>query len=451
MEEGRTMAERGARGARTRTARGARAAERVDLQLGRFAPDGTIPVEVAGRRVVVEGGIPTETARVALHGHGARWRGEVVSVLHPAPERTTPRCPVIDRCGGCEWQHLTQEGQLKHKAAIVRRLLAGQRLPTRIDETVPMPGPWGYRVRAQIALGAQAGFRERRAKRIVRLTTCPVAHPVISRLLEQLNRLLKLGELPVYGGRLLLHAQVVGSEADRGLQLLLEGVDGLTLEAELVRDTAAALASQRGVTHVAFRDSLGETQTLHGDLFAPVQVGAWTYLLPAGSFFQSNLVLLPRLLDRVRTLADLTGNETVADIYGGIGLFGLALSDAARHITVIEIDPLATEAGRRTAAQWGRENVRFVAAPAEVAVFDLPALDRVVVDPPRTGLDRRVVDVLIEREPASIVYVSCNPATFARDAAAFVRAGYMLEHLSLWDFYPHTVHVEVLARLTRTS
>ena len=95
------------------------------------------------------------------------------------------------------------------------------------------------------------------------------------------------------------------------------------------------------------------------------------------------------------------------------------------------------------------DHVTFVAAPAEEAISSLPEVDRVIVDPPRTGLDRQVVETLIERAPEIIVYVSCNPATFARDAAQFIRAGYAIEHFSLWDFYPQTVHAETVAKLVR--
>src|SRR5690606_39767237 len=127
-----------------------------------------------------------------------------------------------------------------------------QRLPTRIDEVVPMPDPWRYRVRAQIVLGVQAGFRERRPKRLVRPTTCPVVHPLIDWLLDQLNRLLRLGQIPDFRGRLLLHAQVVGPEDDRQLQLLFEGVDGLTLnDPEPLRETVEALAGLRHVSAIA--------------------------------------------------------------------------------------------------------------------------------------------------------------------------------------------------------
>ncbi|MGA7670074.1 MAG: 23S rRNA (uracil(1939)-C(5))-methyltransferase RlmD [Nitrolancea sp.] len=430
----------------------ARRHERVDVQLPRFDSDGTITVQVGGRSVAVSSGIPTETVRLALNGSGKHWRGDVIAVLDRAAERDTPRCPVVDSCGGCEWQHLNHEGQLKHKAAIVRRLMAAKRLPTRIDEIVPMPDPWSYRVRAQIALGASAGFREIRSKRIVRLLGCPVVHPAIDWLLEQLNRLLKLNELPDFGGKLIVHAQVVGQASDRRLQLLLEGVDGHRIEsADQLRETADVLSQLERVESICVRDTHGEIEALYGELFTEIEIGGRTYTVPAGSFFQSNFQLLPKLLDRVRELATLDGSQRVADIYGGIGLLGLSIADQAASLTIIEIDELATEAGERTAQNWGLNNVSFMSASAEEAILSLPEVDRVIVDPPRTGLDRQVVDTLIQRAPPIIVYVSCNPATFARDAAHFVRAGYSIEHFSLWDFYPQTVHVETVAKLVRST
>ncbi len=424
--------------------------ERLDVQLPRFNSDGTITVNAGGRSIVVESGIPTETVRLSLSGSGKHWRGDVVAVLDPAEERVAPRCPVVDQCGGCEWQHLNHAGQLKQKAAIVRRLLSSQRLATRIDEIVPMPDPWNYRVRAQIAMGSEAGFRELRSKRIVRLINCPVVHPRISWLLDQLNRLLKLNDLPDYGGKLILHAQVVGDSGDRRLQLMLEGVDGFSIERpDQVRDMASVLSALQYVESVCWTDVEGHVAALYGDVCSEVQVGSRRFVVPAGSFFQSNLQLLPKLLEHLRLLTALDGSQRVADIYGGIGLLGLSVADQAVSLTVIEIDELATDAGKRTAQLQGVNNVEFVAAPAEEAVFSLPPVQRVIVDPPRTGLDRRVVETLVDLGPEIIVYVSCNPATFARDAAQFTRAGYTLDHFSLWDFYPQTVHVECVGRLVR--
>lgn len=438
------------RGAPARAGTKEHASERADARLGRFDPDGTIPLEVTGRRTSVEGGIPNETVRLALTGRRDRPRAEVISVLDPSPERVTPRCRVVDECGGCEWQHLSQPGQLLHKAAIVRRLLSAQRLPTRIDAVHPMDDPWAYRIRAQIALGPEAGFRMRRSKQVVGLRACPVVHPAISRLLEELNRLIRLRELPDYRGRVLLHAQVVGSPAEPRLQLLLEGVDGLRLdECDATRQIAATLAGVRAVESVSVQLRPDEVVPLAGPELSWVALRGRELALPPGSFFQSNWSLLPALLDRALELAAVQPGEMAADIYGGVGLFGLFMAAAGARVTCVEIDPRAVAAAETTARSWGLEWFDVVAAPAEDAVADLPRLDLALVDPPRTGLDLTTVGALIERQVPRIVYVSCSPISYARDAAQLVRAGYTIQRYELFDFYPQTVHVEGLALLTR--
>lgn len=427
-------------------------AERTDARLGRYDSDGSITVALNGRRVRVEGGIPNETVRLAVSGRRDRPRAEIVSIIDPSPERVTPRCPVVAICGGCEWQHLSARGQLLHKAAIVRRLLAAQRLPTRIDAVHPMEPPWRYRIRAQIALGAESGFRLRHSKAIVGLRSCPVSHPVISRLLEDLNRLLRLRRLPDYRGRALLHAQVVGTPDMPGLQLLLEGVDGLRLgDDAATRDTADALMAVRGVASVAVRDGAGEIRQFAGPPLSPLRVLDRDLLLPPGSFFQSNWSLLPRLLHRALDLAGAGPGAVAADIYGGVGVFGLFLAERGADVTIVEIDPRAVVAARETARAWGLppERLSFVAAAAEEAVPLLPRLDVAVVDPPRTGLDARTLAALIDGGAPRIVYVSCSPVSYARDAAQLVRAGYSIEAYELYDFYPQTVHVEGLALFVR--
>jgi 23S rRNA (uracil1939-C5)-methyltransferase len=444
----------GRRGAPQRAGTKEHAVERVETQLGRFAADGGIDVELGGRRARVEGGIPTETVRLALTGRRDRPQASVISVLQAAPERATPRCPVVDVCGGCEWQHLTQDGQLKHKAAIVRRLLAAQRLQTRIDAIHPMPDPWGYRIRAQIALGPEAGFRMRRAKQIVGLRACPVVHPSIARLLEDLNRLLRLRQLPDYRGRALLHAQVVGDEATLRLQLLLEGVDGLRLapDAEL-RAVAETLLALRGVESVGVLGGSGDVVTLAGPELGWLRLRGRDLALPAGSFFQSNWSLLPALLERVLEMAAIQPGEVAADIYGGVGLFGLFMAAAGARVTSIEIDSHAVAAARLTADAWGLDErqIEFIAAPAEEAVPKLPRLDLALVDPPRTGLDQQTIGALIERAVPRLLYISCSPISYARDAGQLTRAGYRIERYELFDFYPQTVHVEGLAKFVRSS
>ena len=126
-----------------------------------------------------------------------------------------------------------------------------------------------------------------------------------------------------------------------------------------LRETADVLSQLERVESICVRDTHGEIEALYGELFTEIEIGGRTYTVPAGSFFQSNFQLLPKLLDRVRELATLDGSQRVADIYGGIGLLGLSIADQAASLTIIEIDELATEAGERTAQNWGLNNVSF--------------------------------------------------------------------------------------------
>jgi 23S rRNA (uracil1939-C5)-methyltransferase len=150
-------------------------------------------------------------------------------------------------------------------------------------------------------------------------------------------------------------------------------------------------------------------------------------------------------------LAAIQPGEVAADIYGGVGLFGLFMAVAGARVTSIEIDPRAVAAARLTAAAWGldAQQIEFVAAPAEEAVANLPRLDLALVDPPRTGLDQHTLGALLDRAVPRLLYVSCSPISYARDAGQLTRAGYRIERYELFDFYPQTVHVEGLALLTR--
>jgi 23S rRNA (uracil1939-C5)-methyltransferase len=190
---------------------------------------------------------------------------------------------------------------------------------------------------------------------------------------------------------------------------------------------------------------------VHGPLASPVVVAGRPYQLPAGSFFQTNLELVPRLLERVEELARPYRGGTIADLYCGVGLFALWLAQAhaGGSIVGVEVDPLAIEAAEATARDWGLANARFIARPAERAVGELPDLDAVIVDPPRSGLEEKLLRALIERGPRGFIYVSCEPATLARDLAILAEGGYTVHSVECFDFFPQTYHVESLAYLTK--
>ena len=325
-------------------------------------------------------------------------RGTLVRVLSPSPDRRKPPCPLYGRCGGCDFMHLSDEAQPRAKALLVQE--AFRRLgksEIALPEVVTGPA-WAYRARLQLHKdkpGAPSGFKARSSDLTVPVTSCPVAAPGFAELLASGGKDLKVGRT---------NAFALGSEA------FWEGRDSrVTLEIKGKR-LAAAL----------------------------------------DGFFQSNLTLLPALIDEVLSLLPSRG-ERVLDLYGGSGLFGAFLADGYETVVEVEQNPAALALARLNVLGPLHE---FHESTLEAWVARLPAqgpdLDAIVVDPPRLGLSPEVTTFL-SRTPAPVLaYVSCNPDTLARDAKNLQNAGWRMRSLKLIDFYPQTTHIEAVARFDRS-
>jgi 23S rRNA (uracil1939-C5)-methyltransferase len=312
-----------------------------------------------------------------------------------------------------------------------------------------MSDPWRYRSTASLAIGWEAGFRPRARRGILEIHDCLISHPLVGRFADCVNEHLRAGRLPNYHGRVWLDCTVVGAPARPRLQVLIQGIEGLTLETHPeLRDVAVALSKIEDVGSVAYRHRSGEAVALIGDLMDTVEIAGRPMYLPAGSFLQANLEMLPLVLERMRRVLAGHGYRRAADVYGGIGTFGLPLAWEVQHMTLVELDPLAVEAARWTAELWDVSNVEFVSRHAESAIAELPELDVAIVDPPRSGLGDVVTSVLASARVPLVLYVSCSPPSLARDLARLSSA-YRVETLDLFDFYPQTYHVEALVVLRR--
>lgn len=431
----------------------------AELLLGPFMPTGATAANYEGRVIPVERGIPGETARVTvttLKGRKGWTRGAVTEVIEAMPERIVAACPYFrdHDCGGCEWQHIDYDAQLAFKRGTVSELLAHAGVPREPDRVTGMSAPlslepWRYRHSAAIALAKGAGFRKRRRQTVVPIENCPISHPAISHLLATLNRWYTDSVYPDMRGKVWIEAKVVGTPDDPGLQLVLGGIGGMDLPARPeLHPLADALAALPDVVSVTYKHPSGETRAYHGPAASIVQVGGEPFMLPAGSFFQTNLALVPRLVERIESLTTLTADDTAADIYCGAGLFTMYLARRAGRVIGIEVDPAATAAAQETARLWGLTNITFHAGAAEKAMHVLPDLALALVDPPRSGLDDRVIHAIVAKRPQQFVYVSCNPVTLALDLAQFIAGGYTVRWLELFDFFPQTSHVETLVVLT---
>jgi len=355
-------------------------------------------VRDGGLVIFVPGALPGE---VILYRQGpvkkGFARGVLVKVVTPSPDRRTPPCTLFGRCGGCDLMHLSDEAQPRTKALLVQE--AFRRLGKKeiaLPEIVTGPA-WGYRSRIQLHKdrpGAPAGFKARASDHTVAIKACPVAAPGFATLLASGGANLPVGRT---------NAFAVGSEAYQ------EGRDArVTLE-------------------------------IAGKRLASALDG----------FFQSNLALLPALITEVLGALPAKGSR-VLDLYGGSGLFGAFLAD--RFDTVVEVEQ------NGAALALARLNVagplhEFYESTLEAWVARLPrvgpALDAIVVDPPRTGLSPEVLGFLGTGPAPVLAYVSCNPDTLARDTRSLEDRGWRLTHLKLFDFYPQTTHSEAVARFVR--
>jgi 23S rRNA (uracil1939-C5)-methyltransferase len=429
----------------------ARAPIRAELRLGGWAARGAAGADLDGSPVLIARGIPGERVEVAIDLRSRPRRGIVETVLEPSPDRVSAPCPFFHRgCGGCQWQHLSYQAQLAAKRETVNREMRRAGLSITVDAVHSMADPWRYRRTAAIALGWEAGFRPIGRRGIVQIDDCLIAHPLIGSLADQLNELLSVQSLPNYHGKLWLDCTVVGDEDSPALQVLIQGITGLTLESHPeLPEVANRIAGLNGVATVAFRHRSGQPVPLIGDLCSSIAVEGRSMFLPAGSFFQTNLEMLAVLLGAMRQALQDQGIGHLVDIYGGVGTFALNLADPARHVTLIELDSLAVEAARRTAGSRGLDNFDFVAAHAERALHELPDVDLAVVDPPRSGLGSVVTAALADKNVPTVFYVSCAPSSLATDLADLRALGYRVRSLELFDFYPQTYHVESFAILER--
>ena len=373
--------------------------------------------DAGGRVVFVAGGAPGDRVRARVTEHKRSFaRAELVQVLTPGA-RVTPPCPIVDRCGGCPWQHVTVEAQRAAKQAIVARALA--RSGAIVMPIAASEATLGYRTRARMsARDGAVGFAARRSHAVVDVEACLALDPALDLALQAARR--GLGRLIGEGGAL---AGLV-----RGGAVELAVTTGAGANRAQLAMAAAALEGRAGISRVTVDDAQA----------------------PAAGFAQANAVENERLRQLVREAARADGLR-VLELYAGDGNFTRDLGAVAAGGVAVEGDRAAVARLRAAVAEAGWT---VSAEPAERAVDRLARagerFDVVVLDPPRAGAIE-VVDGLARLAPARIVYVSCDPMTLQRDLAALARHGYVARTAWPVDMMPHTWHVEVVCLVERAT
>lgn len=406
--------------------------DEVEVTVEKLVAGGDGLARFEGAPIFVPRAAPGDRLRVRLTDRRPDYgRGEIVEVLEAGPGRRQPPCPFFERCGGCDLQHLEDGLQVRWKAAAVVETLAriaGLQPPE--DLRVISGDAWGWRLRTQLHVQPSGGpggrpavgYFERGSHDLVAVDRCPILVPELESLVPRLPALLAKSASAPNGaagpaggdGRALVPRRLDLAAGDGGEVTTAPRVEGLP----------------------------------HGEV--AVAVGRFTYRFDARCFFQGHRGLLPELVDAVVGPEE-EGGESAYDLYCGVGLFTLPLAARYRRVIGVEGDRLAVRFARRNAKRNGAGGVEIEGRAVESWIGLLPeGADRVVVDPPRTGLKGRVLEVLTRRAPKRITYVSCHPAALARDLKVLTQT-YEVESLTLADLFPQTGHMEAVVQLVRSS
>ncbi|HET6341102.1 MAG TPA: TRAM domain-containing protein, partial [Gemmatimonadota bacterium] len=424
----------------------------VEAEVESLAHGGEGVAHVDGRVVFVAGAVPGERILARIVEEHPRWaRARLEGILRPSPDRIEPRCPLHAECGGCGLQHVPSAVQRRAKAGAVADLLerVGGRRPPAPIVCEPPPREWAYRQRAVLSWrrgeeGVVMGFhRAGDPVGLVDVPACPVLDERISARLPDVRSAL-LGALGDEGptaneGRLALRA-LPGHEVDAGVFAADPG------PARWIADTL----SGRGIPATWGRWDRAGLRLANG---APRRVARLTYRdlnLRVGfdSFLQVDLEGAAALYEAALELLDAVPGEAVIDAYAGIGVLACELARSGVRVTAIESHPGAASDLRANVA-WAGDDVHVLEIAADRMDWWRPRPDAIVVNPPRGGCARRVIEGIARSRARRLVYVACDPATLARDVRR-LGTGWHLDRVRVFDLFPQTVHVETILRLTRT-
>ncbi len=444
--------------------------ETVELDIVDLAYGGQAIAKPEGWVVFVNHAMPGDRVRATItkrkKSHG---EAKLVEVVEPSPDRVDPPCPLFGECGGCSWQHLPYEMQLRHKENHARETVArlGKATPERIDPIIASPLDYRYRNKMDFTFGTNfegetiLGFhRPKQFSKILEVPKCYLAPEPVDAILTGITKWMRRENLAAWNPHehkgLLRHLIVRHSVATNkvvGLLLTSPGdipdPDGLVAELrELCPELQGfAWGENAGIADIARQDR----ERWHwGDLVLEEKLGDLTFRVSPLSFFQVNTKAAVLLYNVVRDfLGDDCDGARLLDAYCGTGTIGLYCADLVQELVGIEIVRDAIWDARLNARKNGVENTLFLAGEMRDALplaAETGDFHRVIMDPPRGGMDKRSLRGLLKLNAPVLIYVSCNPSTLARDLVTITDAGYTATRMQPVDLFPQTFHIETVVR-----
>ncbi|HUH45302.1 MAG TPA: 23S rRNA (uracil(1939)-C(5))-methyltransferase RlmD [Treponemataceae bacterium] len=423
--------------------------------------------------------------------------GELISINTKSTKRIKPQCPIFGLCGGCSLQHLSYDAQLAFKQNLVlqnlKRLGSVNQIENniKIENIIGMENPWQYRNKAEFPIGSifdstfnltadsktdsqnlHAGFYKKKTHEIISTENCLIQNtlsntarlvlkdlfPKLCHLVTRVSKnnslmlILVTADLRFFNTiKTNTNSSIKQSFTDESFTAKSFTEKCSALQKAIPELTSLYLSYSPNASHSNGKDFIH----LFGDAFLIDSIGSLSFEISPQSFFQTNHIQTEQLYKIVKQYASLSGNETVVDLYCGIGTIGLYLASHAQKIIGVESVKEAVENAKANAKRNSIPNAQFIHSRAEHALEKITEpIDLLIVDPPRAGLEEKLIKEIIKKNPKKIIYVSCNPASFSRDIKRLREKSsenYSLTKLQAIDMFPHTTHVETVVLITRKN
>ena len=445
--------------------------EDITLQIDALGAEGQGIGRIDGYAIFVPGALPGERVRAHIIKPGSGFGvGKLISIEEAARERTDPPCPIFAACGGCTLQHLGYEAQLAYKRKVVEDALVriGGFKDISVQAVLGMDDPWRYRNKgsfplAQVDNRVEAGFFSPRSHRLIPMADCLIQQQSVLQAAFAVRDWANEYKIPAYdeetGKGLLRH--VVARTSSTGETMVTIVATGVLPRKQALLDSlqervdnlaSVYLNIQATRTNVILGD---DYRLLWGSERISEQMCGLAFSLGPASFLQVNPTQTELLYNTALSVLALEGGERLVDAYCGIGTITLLLARHAREVIGMENVPEAVEDARRNAQNNGISNAQFLCDEAEIALPRLVreglTLDALVMDPPRKGAEDAFLQAVIQSGVKRVLYISCNSATLARDCRVLADGGYRIEKVQPVDMFPHTVHVETVALMSRVK
>lgn len=455
----------------------------IDIKIDDLAMGGEGVGHYLGMAVFVPGSIPGDEVKIQLNEAKKNFgRGRIVKIITPSPDRVEPKCSLANICGGCQWQHISYPTQLKYKTKIVRETLERLgKLNVKVNDIIGMENPWGFRNKIQYPISGasracrqagdkghgarvEMGYYKQGTHEVVDIDTCPIEHPKLSRAAKIIKDVLNKLGYEAYNeykrAGLFRHLRArIGFGTGEVLLTFITNEKAIPGSKELVKlvierckkDDINVVGVCQNINPRQTNVIMGEKSwTLWGRDFIFDKMGDLKFKVSNESFYQVNPVQTEILYNKALELSQVTKDDTVIDAYSGIGTVALWFAGRSNYVYGIEEVKQAVYDAAENAELNNIENCRFNYGKVEKLLPELKQGDMVILDPPRGGCEEKVIRTIAKSNFKKVVYISCNPASLARDLAALSSSGFKVNEVQPVDMFPHSFHIETVTKLTRS-